>query len=145
VGFWTILGVISGGYYWEVGIYAFTICLYFLWVDKLTRLNRKIASVPMFIFFAVAGILSFGSSKRLMEKADKEEIFHKDLETWANEIFTKEYVEISIEFKENDSEEVLYFKRIEKMKKELIEKYPEVDPAYVDEFLDNLYQELYAE
>jgi len=99
----------------------------------------------MFIFFAVTGILSFGSSKRLMEKADKEEILHKELETWANETFTKEYVETSIEFKENDSEEILYFKRIEKMKKELMKKYPEVDPAYVDEFLDNLYQELYAE
>lgn len=53
VGFWTIVGVVSGGYYWEIGIYAFTICLYFLWADKLTRLNKKILSIPIFIFFAV--------------------------------------------------------------------------------------------
>ncbi|MBP2628266.1 MAG: stage sporulation protein serine/threonine phosphatase [Firmicutes bacterium] len=53
VGLWTIVGVASGGYYWEVGIYAFTICLYFLWADKLTRFNKKILPVPIFIFFAV--------------------------------------------------------------------------------------------
>jgi len=53
VGFWAIVGVASGGYYWDVGIYAFTICLYFLWEDKLARLNKKILIVPIFIFFAV--------------------------------------------------------------------------------------------
>jgi len=53
VGLWAIAGVASGGYYWEVGIYVFTICLYFLWVDKLTRLNKKILAVPIFIFLAV--------------------------------------------------------------------------------------------
>jgi len=53
VGFWTIVGVASGGYYWEVGIYTFTISLYFLWAEKLTHFNKKISTIPIFTFFTV--------------------------------------------------------------------------------------------
>jgi len=61
VGFGTIAGVASGGYYWEVGIYAITISSYFLWADKLTLKNKKILPVPIFIFFAIlcAGLLVY--------------------------------------------------------------------------------------
>lgn len=57
--FWAILGVISGGYYDEVGIYVFSIGLYFSMVDKLSRRYRKIFIVPLIIFFGVlcAGIV----------------------------------------------------------------------------------------
>jgi len=55
VGFWTTVGVASGGYYWEVGIYAFAIGLYFSWADQRTGLNKKNVSVPIFIFFVVLG------------------------------------------------------------------------------------------
>ena len=53
VGFWATLGVVSGGYYYEIGIYAFTICLYFLWADKLTYMYKKRLAVPIFTFFSV--------------------------------------------------------------------------------------------
>jgi len=66
VGFWTIVGVASGGDYWEVGIYTLTIGLYFLWADKLTRLNKKILSVPIFIFF---GVMCVGLVVRLSKES----------------------------------------------------------------------------
>ena len=53
VGFWTIVGVVSGGYYGEIGIYVFVICLYFLWSDKLARMNKKMLAIPIFIFITV--------------------------------------------------------------------------------------------
>jgi len=55
VGFWAIGGVLSAGYYYEVGIYAFTIGLYFLWADKLARIHKKIVALPIFTFFCVLG------------------------------------------------------------------------------------------
>lgn len=57
--FWTIFGVVSGGYYDEVGIYVFSIGLYFLMVDKLSRRYKKIYIVPLIIFCGVlcAGIV----------------------------------------------------------------------------------------
>jgi stage II sporulation protein E len=53
VGLWSIAGVISGGYYAEVGTYAVTMLLYFLWADKLTRMHKKILAVPLLVFCSV--------------------------------------------------------------------------------------------
>ena len=53
VGLWSITGVASGGYYTEVCIYALVMGLYFYWAEGLNKLNKKIAIMPIFIFFAV--------------------------------------------------------------------------------------------
>jgi stage II sporulation protein E len=53
VGLWCITGVITGGFYTEIGTYIFAMFLYFLWADKLTRMHKKILAVPLLIFCAV--------------------------------------------------------------------------------------------
>lgn len=57
--FWAIFGVASGGYYDEVGIYVFSIGLYFSVADKLSRRYKKNFTVPFIIFCGVlcAGIV----------------------------------------------------------------------------------------
>lgn len=53
VGLWSIVGVLSAGYYSEVGTYVFAMLLYFLWADKLTRMHKKVLSVPLLMFCAI--------------------------------------------------------------------------------------------
>jgi len=53
VGLWCIAGVLTAGYYVEVGIYIATMFLYFLWADKLTRLHKKIMAVPLLAFCVI--------------------------------------------------------------------------------------------
>jgi len=53
VGFWAIIGVLSGGYYYEAGIYIFSICLYFLVADKLSQRYKKFFVVPLLMFCGV--------------------------------------------------------------------------------------------
>lgn len=53
VGVGSILGLIAGGFYSEIGTYLFVMLLYFLWADKLTRMHKKILAVPLLMFCAV--------------------------------------------------------------------------------------------
>ena len=51
--FWTILGVMSGGNYDEVGIYGFSILLYYLVLDKFSQGYKKIFIAPLIVFVGV--------------------------------------------------------------------------------------------
>ncbi|SFM18194.1 stage II sporulation protein E [Pelosinus propionicus] len=53
VGLWCIAGVLSAGYYVEVGTYVATMLLYYLWSDKITRLHKKIMAVPLLAFCVI--------------------------------------------------------------------------------------------
>ncbi len=55
VGLWAIVGVLSGGYYSEVGIYILAMGSYFLYADRLRHVQKRIMIVPLFMFFAVIG------------------------------------------------------------------------------------------
>lgn len=51
--FWTILGVVSGKNYDEVGIYVFSIVLYFLVANKFSHQSKKFFQAPLVIFVGV--------------------------------------------------------------------------------------------
>lgn len=53
VGLFTVLGVLSRGHYWETGIYVFVMGAFFLYRDKLMGMQKRIAMVPLFMFFAI--------------------------------------------------------------------------------------------
>jgi len=50
VGIWALVGVLSAGYYQEAIIYLLSMLLYWRLSDKLTRYEKKIQAVPLFLF-----------------------------------------------------------------------------------------------
>ncbi len=59
VGLWSVVGVLSGGYYSEAGIYILAMGSYFLYADKLASRGNKSIVIPLFMFLAIlcAGLI----------------------------------------------------------------------------------------
>ena len=53
VAVWAVAGVLSAGYYIQAVVYLCSICLYYQFVNKLTKFEQKIWAMPLFMFSAV--------------------------------------------------------------------------------------------
>lgn len=95
----------------------------------------------LFILFIVMGLLSVKSYKKFELKASEEDNLTKNLTTWCKENLTKELIDADLEETE---EELLYFVRTEKMKEIVAEKFMNLDAAFLDSFIDDIYPEIFG-
>ncbi len=96
----------------------------------------------MFIIFFVMGITSRKSYKALKSQAVNEKEQKAELQTYLKEniqikVFDKDLTE------DKPTMEILYFRRIEKMKEMIIEKYPSLDSAFIDYVIEENYTEIF--
>lgn len=99
-----------------------------------------------FLLFLLFGIQSLSSSKRLKEKGTTEERLEEELKNYLNAEYNKDYLEEKVQNSLGEhtaSEEILYFKRIEIMREDVLLRYPTMDESFLDAILDEHYQELY--
>lgn len=99
-----------------------------------------------FLLFLLFGIQSLSSSKRLKEKGTTEERLEEELKNYLKIEYNKDYLEEKVQNSLGEhtaSEEILYFKRIEIMKEDVLLRYPTMDESFLDAVLDEHYQELY--
>ena len=96
----------------------------------------------MFVVFIMTGITSRKSYKTLMAKADTEKDQKAEIQN-----YLKENIEISnFDAELNDDEpamEILYFRRIEKMKEMIHVQYPSIDAAFMDYIIEETYAEIF--
>ena len=96
----------------------------------------------MFVVFIMTGITSRKSYKTLMAKADTEKDQKAEIQN-----YLKETIEINdFDAELNDDEpamEILYFRRIEKMKEMIRVKYPSIDSAFMDYIIEETYPEIF--
>ena len=95
----------------------------------------------LFILFIVMGFLSIKSYKMFEIKATEEDNLTKNLETWCKDNLTKELIDADLEEAE---EELLYFGRTEKMKELIGNKFMNLDAAFLDSFIDDIYPEIFG-
>ena len=95
----------------------------------------------MFILFLVMGFLSVKSYKKFELKASEEDHLTKDLTAWCKENLKQEMIDSDIE---DASEELLYFQRTEKMKEIVSAKFMNLDAAFLDSFIDDIYPEIFG-
>ncbi len=95
----------------------------------------------MFILFIVMGFLSVKSYKKFEIKASEEDNLTKNLTAWCKENFKQEIIDTDIE---EASEELLYFQRTEKMKEMISNKFMNLDAAFLDSFIDDIYPEIFG-
>ena len=95
----------------------------------------------LFILFIVMGFLSVKSYKKFELKASEEDTLTQNLTSWVKENLHKDQIDADIE---DASEELLYFLRTEKMKEMITHKFLNLDAAFLDSFIDDIYPEIFG-
>ena len=95
---------------------------------------------PLFILFIVMGLLSIKSYKKFEIKANEEDNLTKQLTSWCKENIISESIDSDLE---EANEELLYFSRTEKMKELITHKFMNLDEAFLDSFIDDIYPEIF--
>ena len=95
----------------------------------------------LFILFIVMGFLSIKSYKMFEIKATEEDNLTKNLQAWCKDNLTKDLIDADLEEVE---EELLYFGRTEKMKVLISNKFMNLDAAFLDSFIDDIYPEIFG-
>lgn len=101
----------------------------------------------MFVFFVVMGVVSMKNAGKYAKKAESEKELTKELEKWFVEYVTAEKIDDDL-FTEEEadfSEEQKYFKRFDRMKELLSERFLNLNEGYVDRFLDKHYQDIFGD
>lgn len=99
----------------------------------------------LFIIFIVMGVLSLQSSKKLAAKAVKEGSLKEDMKAYCKEEVDKNALDEAAGVLESDPSEMRYFKRTESLKQVLSEQFPEAESGYLDNFVDEMYPEIFGE
>jgi len=132
-----------------VGIVIIILCM-----TGVISLNLSITSKYMvygvmgalFVLFLVMGFVSLRSSKIFALKAQKEDSLTEEIMNWCFSDLSEEMIDQMILDEEDVkeiSEEMKYFKRTEKMKKLINEKFLNLDEAYLEHILDDIYSGIF--
>ena len=95
----------------------------------------------MFLLFIIMGFLSVKSYKKFEIKASEEDTLTQNLTSWVKDNLQKDIIDADLE---GSSEELLYFLRTEKMKEMIMQKYMNLDAAFLDSFIDDIYPSIFG-
>lgn len=103
----------------------------------------------LFIFFIVLGFVSMRDSRLLLVKAKSENSLTFEIARWCGENLDRDAIDALIleegESLEDLTQEEQYYRRTEKMRAMIDEKFLNLDEAFVDHFVDDYYQGLYED
>lgn len=98
----------------------------------------------LFVFFVIFGVYSLKGAKKYAGEAVEERNTTKEIKSWVLEHLSADEIdEKSGCNKQEESDEILYFKRYAYLKKAISDKYINLDEDYLEQLVENLYQELY--
>lgn len=108
------------------------------------RLISTVVFTVLFVGFFVLGIRSFSEAKRQAGISADEEQVDEEIREWFLFNYPKENIDEACGIGEDEKkDETSYFARNEYMKEVILEKYPEVDKAYLENLVEDLYTETY--
>lgn len=93
----------------------------------------------LFLLFVIMGVVSMKSSKVLEKKAESEDNLTNEMKKWCEGNLTAAIVEKDLVYEEGDTEEIKYFKRVEKMKQMISYQFMNLDEAFLDAFIEDYY------
>ena len=98
----------------------------------------------LFVLFIIMGIVSMKNSRILIQKASKENNLTMEIRKWYKENLKKEQVDALLELGEQP-EELKYFQRFDYMKKAIQNQFMNLDEAYLDRLIEEVYPEIFEE
>lgn len=103
----------------------------------------------MFVLFIVFGFVSMRDSKLLLVKAKSENSLRSEIARWCRENLDRAVIDAAIleegETASELTEEERYYRRTEKMRAAIDDKFMNLDESFVDDFVDGYYQEMYED
>lgn len=98
----------------------------------------------LFILFIVFGVVSMRDSKLLLVQAQSENSLLSEITKWCGENLSAEQIDSGL-FEDNMSEEQKYFKRTDRMKEIINDKFMNLDQGLLEHFVDEYYQGLFED
>lgn len=104
----------------------------------------------VFIIFIIMGIVSMKNAKVYAEQAETENTLFETMKQWCEAHLKADEIDARLDVEAEDlqelSDEVLYFKRYEKLKEVLNDQFMNLDQDFLDNFLDEVvYDMVYGE
>ena len=103
----------------------------------------------MFILFIVFGFVSMRDSRLLLVKAKSENSLLSEITRWCGENLDGAAIDAVIFDSEVSMEELTdeekYYRRTERMRAMIEDKFMNLDEAFIDDFVDGYYQRLYED
>lgn len=108
------------------------------------RLIGTIIFTLLFATFLYLGIRSFSDAKKQVLLSADEEQTDEEIREWFLFNYNSEVIDNDCAIGEDErKDETSYFSRIDYMKKVILDKYPDVDRAYLENLLEDLYTQTY--
>ena len=98
----------------------------------------------MFVLFIIMGIVSMKNSRVLEKKAGKENNLTQEIKKWCLDNLSESFIDGSYEPGEQTEEEK-YFKRFDIIKGLIQKQFMNLDEAYLDRLIDEVYPEIFGE
>lgn len=96
----------------------------------------------MFLLFIVMGFMSIANSKKYEEKAKKENNLTAEIKKWCIDTLNKDDIDSECGIV-NIPEEMKYFARVKYVKKMINKQFMNLEDAYVNRIVDEMYAELF--
>ena len=96
----------------------------------------------LFLLFVIMGILSLRSSRKYEGRAREESALKEELRRWCRENLDAEALDASIPDLPEE-EEAKYFRRTERIREMISEKFLNLEPGYLENFVDEIYPEYF--
>lgn len=130
-----------------VGIVVIALCMFGVIDLNLNETSKYMVYGVMgalFILFIVMGVVSMRSYKIFAQKAQKEDNLTGEIRKWCLADLSAEKVDEQLSEEDKAlADEMKYFKRIEILKKLISEKFLNLDEAYLEHFVDDIYPEIF--
>lgn len=98
----------------------------------------------LFVLFLIMGAVSFKNARLLAQKAGKEENLTQEIKKWCTGQLCGEAIDNELHL-EALPEEVKYFQRFEAVKTRITNQFMNLDEAYLDRLIDEIYPEIFGE
>lgn len=137
---WTLLLV--GG----VGLIIMALGIMGVLPFHLTGINKYMVygiMSALFILFVVMGIISMRNSLIFNKRAQSENSLRVTMLNWCKESMIPQTIDEKLHLGGEETDEVLYFRRCEKMKEELNHKFVNLDQEFLDYFIDEIYDTIF--
>lgn len=96
----------------------------------------------MFLLFFVMGLVSLRNFKVFKNNASTENRLSDEIKNWCKNNFNKETVDGKFDFKD-EPDEIRYFQRFKYIKDNINSQFMNLDEAYVDRLVDEIYSDIF--
>ena len=108
------------------------------------RLITIVTLTVMFLFFLCMGIRSFIDAKKANAVSKEEEETDNEIMDWFAFNYNADSIDEDLDLKADElEEEIKYFSRVAYMKEKITGQYPELEPSYLDNLVEEIYLKTY--